>query len=120
MPVWHRLRRSWYRGLRVGPAVLLIAVLPSVLYLDHWVEYAGRALGSAQAADVGEFDGATHAAHCHLGPASCSDQPVPASPQVFASVVELVRPELYSVALESDETRLEEFTVSPLTEPPRV
>jgi hypothetical protein len=103
----------------MGPALLLLAILPSMVYLDHWVEYAGRALGVVVIEDPGAMDTATHANHCHLGPSSCSDQPVPASPQGFAVIVELTQPELQAFALVTNEARLEEFTPVPLTEPPR-
>lgn len=117
MALVQRARRSWFLALRVGPALMLIALLPSVLYLDHWTAYASALLGPSEAQQLSEL--ASHSAHCHVGPSTCSDQPAVYSAQVVPTVVELDHPELTGVLLEDGLSLLEEHTSSPLTEPPR-
>jgi len=53
--------------IRITAVVLLIAVLPSALYLGHW-PFLPSYDGSDSAAEADE-----HAAHCHLSPRSCSN-----------------------------------------------
>ena len=120
MSLFLRVRRGWYRALRVGPTLLLLAILPSVLYLDHWADYAERALGLGGSIEASELqDG--HATHCHLSPGTCSEQPAATLVvQVFPRVVELDHPELPAVLLEDGESVLEQYVRSPLTEPPRL
>jgi hypothetical protein len=119
MALAHRLRRSWLQALGIGPALMLIALLPSVLYLDHWTAYASALLGPSEAQQLSELNQANHASHCHLGPSTCSDQPTPFAVQVIPTVVDLDQPELPAVLLEDGLSRLEEHISSPLTEPPR-
>jgi len=119
MTLSHRVRRSWYQALRAGPAVMLIALLPSVLYLDHWTGYVNELLGTSQAMQLSELERPNHSAHCHVGPSTCSEQPTAYSPQVLPTVIELDHPELPTVLLEDGLSLLQEHTSSPLTEPPR-
>jgi hypothetical protein len=117
MPLFQHARRSWFQALGVGPAVMLIALLPSVLYLDHWAQYVSQLLGQSQAAQLSDL--ANHSAHCHAGPSTCSDQPTVVSPKVFPTVVEVDHPELPAVLLEDGPSLLQEHMSAPLTEPPR-
>jgi len=52
--------------------ILLLAVLPNVLYLGHW-PIPGIAGEPRQIHS--EAEAQQHAAHCHLGPSTCTDQP---------------------------------------------
>ena len=98
---------------------MLVAFLPSVLYIDHWTDYAVRLLGQPDVLAAIEREGSGHESHCHVGPSTCSEQPAPNVGQVFPAVVQLDYPELPAVLLEDAESPLEEHTRSPLTEPPR-
>ncbi len=113
-----RLRRGWYRALGVGPAVLLMAIVPQFFYIDHWSEFLTTAFSGQMVVET-EANHAAHAAHCHLSPGTCADAPLPASVQVIPTVIDVVHPELPAVALESDASRLREFVTTVLTEPPR-
>lgn len=96
---------------------MLLALLPSTLYLDHWAEQlTSTFFGSG----VEEAEELSHHAHCHLTPGACSDQPVAPSVSVFPAVVEVSEPELPSVLLEDGSTALEEAVVAIPTEPPRI
>ena len=108
----------WHRALRVGSVILLAALLPSLLYIDHWGEFVDFALGRADAADAAEA--AAHSVHCHFGAASCSDQPVPTNLSQLGTIVEVPEPPLPAVALEERASTPEEFVVTPPTEPPRL
>lgn len=115
------LRRRWFALLRKGSLVLLLAFLPSVLYLGHWGELIDSALDRTAVVRSAEAAGPSgHAAHCHAGPASCSDQPVPASVAVIASVVELPPIHLMAHESSSDALVFSEFILTPPTEPPRL
>ncbi len=115
------MRQRWFGLLGVGPLVLLLALLPQLLYVDHWVEFVTHGLGRESAAEQGDGrERVQHEAHCHVGSAACSDQPVPYSVRVVPAIIELAPPELYSLPLENIEAPLEELAVSPLTEPPRL
>ena len=107
------LRTRWYRLLGVGPLVMLLALAPSVLYVDHWMEYWG--LTASQA----EENALEHVVHCHITPANCSDQPLPPDLSATPAVVHVVEPELTSVALEENVGTMREYIVAPPTEPPR-
>lgn len=119
MTLSHRVRRSWCQALRVGPAVMLIALLPSALYADHWTAYASELLSSSQAMQLSELEDASHRAHCHVGPSTCSEQPTVYAVQVIPTVIDVDHPELPAVLLEVGLSLLLEHTSSPLTEPPR-
>jgi hypothetical protein len=66
---------------RIGARALLIAFLPSLLFLGHWTirfDIPGTDLyvGMPESAHVHtEGDGHDHAQHCHANVASCSDVP---------------------------------------------
>ncbi len=47
--------------------VLLFVVLPNVLYLGHWPIFGDHPIRS-------EAQAREHAAHCHLGPSTCSSE----------------------------------------------
>lgn len=111
-----QLRRRWRALLRAGPLVLLLAFLPSLLYVGHWSDLIGVALGQPGAAE----DVLSHAAHCHFGQSTCSDQPVPPEVRVAPAVVEVPKLELTTSALEESQTFLSEHYVAPPTEPPQL
>ena len=53
--------------------LVLFAVLPNVLHLDHLL-VSGPVGHSHEIENVADLQ--EHSAHCHIGPASCADQPV--------------------------------------------
>ena len=112
MPV-RMVRNRWSRALAAGPTLLLFALAPSVLYVDHWAEHAGLVAGET------EENPAEHIGHCHIGPANCSDQPLPPDLSATPAVVHVVVPELMGVALEESVRTVEGHVVAPPTEPPR-
>ncbi len=114
-----RLRQRWHALLRAGSLVLILAFLPSVLYVGHWGQFTDVALGYT--ALEREADAHTsHEAHCHLGQSSCSSQPAPVGVQAIGSVVELPKPALFDFATTETLQIVSEFIVSPPTEPPRL
>ena len=91
---------------RPTTAVLLLALLPSLLFLGHWqlelavpsfashvllVPGEGAAHQSAHEDDHESGKGAAHARHCHGGAATCSDVPY-AGGSGFALLSEAVAP----------------------------
>ena len=106
------VRHRWSQALAAGPLLMLFALAPSVMSLDHWSEYLGIAA-------VREEDPLEHAGHCHFGPATCSDQPLPPDLSATPAVVQIVKPELTLVALEETDMTTQEHVVVPPTEPPR-
>lgn len=117
------VRRTWFRLLAVGPLVLLLSLLPSLTYLDHWGEYIQYSVSGPGLLgnEADPLEHTAHHTHCHAGPSTCADQPVPiGSANGLASVVELPQPELPQVAVEDPTRHLEEVSVSPLTEPPQL
>lgn len=112
-----RVRRVWRWVLSVGPRLLLAALLPSLLFIDHWDEYLDYALGQEPFVAA---EHASHQVHCHGGPASCSQQPAPTNVQVFASVVQVPQPALMSFAFEDAAMSPDEHLMSPPTDPPRL
>jgi hypothetical protein len=103
--------------LRAAPILLVAALLPSIVYLDHWADRLNH--GPEHIAAEAGSEHVTHHAHCHLGPASCSQQPVPPNLRGFDVLVEVPAPELPATPLEDSVDAPEEFIASPLTEPPR-
>ncbi len=101
---------------------MLLAFLPSLLYVDHWGDFLNAGRGGAIPPDhVAErLRQGGHFAHCHFGPATCSEQPVLTNMQAFPNLIELPEPEFPAIPLEDTVTTLEEFVVSPPTEPPRL
>lgn len=71
MPVFLRTARGQRLLKRGALLVLFLAVLPNVLYIGHLplpgLDAEMHIHTPAEARD--------HANHCHLGPASCGDQP---------------------------------------------
>jgi len=114
----HRLaRRTWTGQIKLGPALLLAALMPMFLFAGHWSLFVNEALGRhvVDAGEVGE-----HMNHCHLGVANCADQPVPASVRVIPAVVDAPEPDLSLTQLDSASVTLREHVLSPPKEPPRV
>lgn len=101
--------------------MLLLAFLPSLLYVGHWGEMVGVALG--QPLTQHGVDGAkrvSHSAHCHFGQSTCSDQPAPLDAKVFPAAVELPKLELTARPVEDSDRSLAEVFLSPPTEPPQL
>jgi hypothetical protein len=107
-------RRSWWGLIGAGHLVLLLSLLPSVLYLDHWSEF----LFPNRPEHVSAADEALHESHCHFGSGSCS-QPVPTNLKMLVSVVDLPQLELTVTAIEDVASVIEEAFITPPTEPPR-
>jgi len=112
MPV-RMVRNRWSRALASGPILLLFALAPSVLSVDHWAEYLGLIASET------EENPMEHIGHCHIAPASCSGQPLPPDLSATPAVIHVVVPELISVALEESVRTVEGHVVAPPTEPPR-
>jgi hypothetical protein len=108
------LRNRWYRALAAGPVLMLFALAPSVLSIDHWAAYLGLTVAHEE-----ELDATAHAEHCHLGPATCSGQPLPPDLSATPAVVHVVEPELTYVVIEDVAMTAEERVVAPPTDPPR-
>lgn len=105
----------------MGPAVLILALLPSFLYLGHWSDYLGDSFGhEADEAVTDEAESAEHRDHCHFGPATCADQPVPPNMRSFSAPIEVPMPEYTAAAVDDSATALEEFVALIPTEPPRL
>ncbi len=54
---WTNVRHWWLNALNVGPIILLLALLPSVSYVDHWSEFASSVSGKTASEielDIGE------------------------------------------------------------------
>ena len=104
--------------LRAAPVLLIIALLPSLLYVDHWLSYLSGQLAVPEAA-TSDVEHVGHHSHCHSSPASCSDQPVPLNARGFLDLIELPELDLPAVLLVDGEHAPEEFISVPPTEPPR-
>ncbi len=121
MSLVRSLRWSWLQLLGVGPAVLVVALLPSFLYLGHWSDYLGDSLGyQAAEAATDEAERAEHRTHCHFGPATCSEQPAPPNMRSFSVPIEVPMPEYTAAAVDDSANALEEFVSLIPTEPPRL
>jgi hypothetical protein len=108
-----RTRVQSRRLLAAAPALLLAALLPSLLYIDHWGTYL---FGMSAALEEAETAG--HEQHCHSGVSTCSSQPATGAP-VLGSIVEMPRPRLTTTALEEAQVMVQGLAVAPPTEPPR-
>jgi hypothetical protein len=111
-------RRTWKGQNALGPALLLLALMPMFSYFGHWSLFTSEAMGYGTEAEEVE-DVEEHAHHCHLGVANCTDQPVPASVRVIPAVIDLPEPELSLSLMLSGSVTLTEHVESPPTEPPR-
>lgn len=96
----------------------MLALLPSVLFVDHWTEFLFHT-NADEAAEAEEASNVTHKLHCHEGPATCADQPVPLNPKVVADLIEVREPRLPSVLVEDGERGLDEYIATLPTRPPR-
>lgn len=118
LDVMIRFRRRWRAALQAGSLLLLLAFLPTTIYVDHWGEMLDYAL-SQQSTERPHPDHVSHQGHCH-GVTSCSDQPQPVGVRISPTVVELPQPNLVSFVVEQDVSRTTEYFISPPTEPPRL
>lgn len=66
----------------IGPAILLAALLPALIFVDHWevrIDLPGTTyyLGTPASAQQHRHDGNdSHTNHCHESVATCSDTPI--------------------------------------------
>jgi hypothetical protein len=104
---------AWLALLGAGHLVLLLSLLPSVLYIDHWVEFINPS------AEISKAGLALHESHCHLGSGSCGEQPAPTNLKSLSSIVDLPQPQLLAVAIEDVAPASQETFITPPTEPPR-
>ncbi len=105
-----RLRRRARRRLGVVAvsALVLLAVLPSVVPYDHLV---------AAAHDDGQA--AVHASHCHESPSSCADAPVASGPgQILDAGPLVIVPAMISVLIVLVSPALYGITRRPILRPP--
>ncbi len=109
-----RVRRSWSGLLGKGHLALFLALLPSVLYIDHWSEFMHPET------EISEAERELHESHCHFGSGACGEQPVPTNLNMLTSVVQLPQPTLQSTAVEDSALLVEEAIVITPKEPPRV
>lgn len=106
--------------------MLLLAVAPAFLYIDHWGDFESYAAAGPHALGTTSgiphhSDHAAHQTHCHFGSASCADQVVPVNSQVLPRVVEMPSPTLATAfALHERTPSLEGVTFAPPTEPPQL
>jgi hypothetical protein len=114
------LRRRWFRLVAAGPLLLLLALLPSYLYIDHWGEYLAHAMAHDVEVEESPAEHTTHELHCHYGISGCTEQPAPINGQVMPGLVELARPVLLGIAaLERPAVTLEGVAPVPPTQPPQ-
>jgi hypothetical protein len=114
-----RISRTWLRLVGIGPALLLAALLPSYLAIDHWGEYAGSIKGHHEEAEEGSAEHASHGMHCHYGPSTCSDQPAPINGRVLPAAVELIEPRLAALWMDAPRVGvLLSVAFAPPTDPP--
>jgi hypothetical protein len=111
------LSSAWFRAINVGPAVLLVALLPMLLYAGHWGDMIGAAFGSI-AFEEEASEHSSHQSHCHGGQASCSEQPLPANANGLQTAVELPQPELPTTSHVEVQTPPTGVSVVPPTDPP--
>ncbi len=111
------VRRAWYGTVAWASLILLLALLPSTLYIDHWADYLGHALASG-AEEEGTAEQMSHYSHCHAGPGSCSSQPVAPASQLFPRIIDLTEPDFPSVLVEPSTATLTATIISVPTEPP--
>ncbi len=112
------LRQRWRAALQAGSLLLLLAFLPTTLYVGHWGQFTDYAIGRT-GHERTHPDHVSHEAHCH-GASSCSDQPQPVGVRVFPTVVELSVPSFIDHVIEDDVSIYSEFFLAPPTEPPRL
>jgi hypothetical protein len=96
---------------RFGGILMALALVPAVLPFDHlW--------GPDGALSPGEL--ASHASHCHVSPATCSDSPATgAALQALTNDALIVEPGFLPTELFTDPQLVHGRTISPLTPPPR-
>ena len=119
------LRYVWSRPLqrlliRSGPLLLLLALVPSVLYIDHWAEEHSPIDLGAVNRHSGHIDFHSHQAHCHYGPASCSQQAIVTNYDGTPRLIEEPAPALVSTPVVLSTTHLSEFVSDIPTEPPKL
>jgi len=102
--------------VRPAAALLLVALLPALTYLGHW---AIGPLASSESARPGAAESSRHHAHCHLGLATCSDQPAPPNARAFPDLIELPAPNLSARPLEDATAVYHEFVPPPPDQPPK-
>ena len=114
-----RLRQRWRAALQAGSLLLLLAFLPTTLYIGHWGEFSDYTFGRSGNERPADPDHASHEVHCH-GISSWSEQPQPGGVRIFPTVVELPQPSFIDRVVEGDVSIFSQFFLTPPTEPPRV
>jgi hypothetical protein len=103
--------------MAIGRLLMLLAMLPQLAYFDHWL--ADFAEPEAAASSSGREEEGSHRDHCHIGLATCSDQPAPPGLRGFATLVDLPDPDLPTVLVQHNDAKLDEFLTAPPKPPPR-
>jgi hypothetical protein len=120
-----RSRQPWIRRtLALGPVLLLLALSPSGLYIDHWIEYFTtehhvEEFTPHRRAETHSHHQEVHNLHCH-GAGGCSDASLAAGLDDATLETRTGGADLPSVLLGETFARLEEAFLTPLTEPPRL
>ncbi|MPZ22397.1 MAG: hypothetical protein GEU28_02400 [Dehalococcoidia bacterium] len=105
--------------------ILLAALLPQVLYIDHHFPFAETAHSHAGAAaehTAGAEDDSDHSLHCHGSLGSCSNVPMTAGPgQLLSSAQLLVHPVMAELGLDAiaNEKAPAQAIAAPLERPPQ-
>jgi hypothetical protein len=119
-----RARQPWIRrSLALGPVLLLLALAPSGLYIDHWIEHFTadhhvEEFTPHRKADAHAHHQEAHNSHCH-GSGGCSGASLAAGLDDATHETRGGGSNLPSVLVSETATRLEEVHLAPLTDPPR-
>ena len=118
------LRRAWKqthqrRLWHVVPLLMLLALLPSSFYLDHWLERVAQHHPIPTQHEVQHQ--VSHSVHCHFSPDTCTEQATRPPVQPIGDVVELPAYRWATLVLpDTSPSRPPEFLTSPPSDPPRV
>jgi hypothetical protein len=108
----------------LAPILLLLALAPSGLYIDHWIEHftAGHHVEEftphRKADSHSDHHRQVHKSHCH-GSGGCSDAAVTAGLDDATLETRAGATDLPSVLLGDTAARMEQVYLIPPTEPPR-
>jgi hypothetical protein len=119
-----RGRQPWTRRLAaLAPILLLLALAPSGLYIDHWIEHLTaehhvEEFTPHRRADTHDHHREVHNSHCH-GSGGCSDAAATASLDDATFETRGGGPDLPSILVGDTVARMEQVYLIPPTEPPR-